>query len=99
MTAIPKGGLTAFGHRCGAPHPMLSMRPQRFLVLPKEFILMGPRPDPVTSDNELPAKADVVVIGGGIIGTSAALELAERGISVVLCEKGTIGAEQSSRNW
>src|SRR3954468_8715242 len=60
---------------------------------------MGPRPDPVTSDNELPAKADVVIVGGGIIGTSAALELAERGISVVLCEKGTIGAEQSSRNW
>ncbi len=60
---------------------------------------MGPTPDPVTSDNALPAKADVVVIGGGIIGTSAALELAERGISVVLCEKGKIAAEQSSRNW
>src|SRR5436189_6120160 len=60
---------------------------------------MGPTPDPVTSDTTLPAKADVVVIGGGIIGTSAALELAERGISVVLCEKGKIAAEQSSRNW
>ena len=60
---------------------------------------MGPTPDPVTSDTELPTKTDVVVIGGGIIGTSAALELAERGISVVLCEKGKIAAEQSSRNW
>jgi len=60
---------------------------------------MGPTPDPVTADSALPAKADVVVIGGGIIGTSAALELAERGISVVLCEKGKIAAEQSSRNW
>ena len=60
---------------------------------------MGPHPDPVTSDTTLPAKTDVVVIGGGIIGTSTALELAERGVSVVLCEKGTIGAEQSSRNW
>src|SRR5690349_5302625 len=60
---------------------------------------MGPTPDPVTSDTTLPAKADVVVIGGGIIGTSTALELAERGISVVLCEKGKIAAEQSSRNW
>src|SRR3954465_8698671 len=60
---------------------------------------MGPRPDPVTSSPALPAKTDIVVIGGGIIGTSAALELAERGISVVLCEKGTIAAEQSSRNW
>src|SRR3954463_16017732 len=60
---------------------------------------MGPRPDPVASDTTLPTKADVVVIGGGIIGTSTALELAERGVSVVLCEKGAIGAEQSSRNW
>jgi len=60
---------------------------------------MGPTPDPVTSNPNLPPKADVVVIGGGIIGTASALELAERGISVVLCEKGTIAAEQSSRNW
>src|SRR3954465_8877952 len=60
---------------------------------------MGPTPDPVTSDTALPAKTDIVVIGGGIIGTSAALELAERGIAVVLCEKGTIAAEQSSPNW
>jgi glycine/D-amino acid oxidase-like deaminating enzyme len=48
---------------------------------------------------DLPAKADVVVIGGGIIGASTALSLAERGISVALCEKGRIAAEQSSRNW
>ncbi|MGI9464542.1 MAG: NAD(P)/FAD-dependent oxidoreductase, partial [Aestuariivirgaceae bacterium] len=41
----------------------------------------------------------VVVIGGGIIGTSTALELAERGVDVVLCEKGEIAGEQSSRNW
>ena len=40
-----------------------------------------------------------MVIGGGIVGTSTALELAERGVSVLLCEKGQIGAEQSSRNW
>ena len=42
---------------------------------------------------------EVLIIGGGIIGVSAALTLAERGIPVVLCEKGEIGAEQSSRNW
>lgn len=46
-----------------------------------------------------PTKADAVVIGGGIIGASTALSLVERGVSVVLCEKGRIGAEQSSRNW
>ncbi|HWB52192.1 MAG TPA: FAD-binding oxidoreductase [Stellaceae bacterium] len=60
---------------------------------------MAPRVDPVASDEKLPARADVVIIGGGIIGTSAALFLAQKGISVALCEKGHIAGEQSSRNW
>lgn len=60
---------------------------------------MAPRPDPVPSDETLPPRASVVVIGGGIAGVSTALELAERGVDVVLCEKGEVGAEQSSRNW
>jgi glycine/D-amino acid oxidase-like deaminating enzyme len=60
---------------------------------------MAPRVDPVASDEVLPERADVVVIGGGIIGTSAALFLAQKGISVALCEKGHIAGEQSSRNW
>jgi len=60
---------------------------------------MAPRVDPVQSDEAPPTRADVVVIGGGIIGTSAALFLAQKGISVALCEKGHIAGEQSSRNW
>jgi len=60
---------------------------------------MAPRVDPVSSDEKLPAKADVVIVGGGIIGTSTALFLAQRGVSTVLCEKGHIAGEQSSRNW
>ena len=46
-----------------------------------------------------PTRSDVVVIGGGVVGVFAALSLAERGVSVALCEKGRIAAEQSSRNW
>jgi glycerol-3-phosphate dehydrogenase len=41
----------------------------------------GPRVDPVQSDETLPARADIVVISGGIIGTTADLYLAQRGVS------------------
>jgi glycine/D-amino acid oxidase-like deaminating enzyme len=60
---------------------------------------MSPPVDPVQSDTGLPERSGVVIIGGGIIGTCTALFLAEKGHSVVLCEKGRIGGEQSSRNW
>ena len=60
---------------------------------------MRPPVDIVTSDTDLPEHADVVVIGGGIVGCATAWTLAKRGVSVVLCEKGRIGGEQSSRNW
>jgi len=46
---------------------------------------------PIHGDAELPAHADVVVIGGGIIGINRALTLAERGVSVAVVEKGVIG--------
>ena len=53
----------------------------------------------VASSPDLPTHADVVVIGGGIIGAFTAYYLARRGLKVALVEKGRIGAEQSSRNW
>ncbi|WP_282040397.1 NAD(P)/FAD-dependent oxidoreductase [Halomonas alimentaria] len=43
-------------------------------------------------------RADVCVVGGGITGCSAALELAERGYSVVLLEAGVIGYGASGRS-
>jgi len=58
-----------------------------------------PLPDFVESDTDLPHAVDVAVVGGGIIGVCTALELAERGHSVALFEKGRIAAEQSGRNW
>ncbi|AZW29425.1 NAD(P)/FAD-dependent oxidoreductase [Bordetella bronchiseptica] len=47
----------------------------------------------------LPRRVDVAVIGGGIIGVSAAYALARAGVSVALFEKGRLAGEQSSRNW
>jgi len=54
---------------------------------------------PLTYAGPLPPQADVVVIGGGVIGVCTALYLARAGQKVCLIEKGRIAAEQSSRNW
>ena len=54
---------------------------------------------PLTAPPKLPDTADVVVIGAGIIGISTAWFLAKQGVSVVVCEKGHVAGEQSSRNW
>lgn len=59
---------------------------------------MSPSIDPVQTSNTLPPATTVVIIGAGIIGLTAALTLAERGIPVVVLEKGRIAGEQSSRN-
>ena len=42
--------------------------------------------------------ADVIIIGGGIAGTSAAFHLAEHGRRVVLLERGAIASEASGVN-
>jgi len=60
---------------------------------------MSPPVDRVESDARLPEAADVVVIGGGMIGVAAAYALAKKGHSVALVEKGHVAGEQSSRNW
>ncbi|MBF7686608.1 FAD-binding oxidoreductase [Acinetobacter sp. B10A] len=59
---------------------------------------MRPTIDPVTTSNVFPSSTTVIIIGGGIVGLTAALTLAERNIPVVVIEKGKIAAEQSSRN-
>jgi glycine/D-amino acid oxidase-like deaminating enzyme len=42
--------------------------------------------------------ADVAIVGGGFTGVATALELAERGLSVVLCEANQIGWGATGRN-
>ena len=54
---------------------------------------------PIRFNDPLPEKVDVVVIGGGVIGMFAALYMARNKLKVVVCEKGRIAGEQSSRNW
>jgi glycine/D-amino acid oxidase-like deaminating enzyme len=54
---------------------------------------------PLTAPASIPAAADVVIIGGGIVGVSTAWFLSKQGVSVALCEKGHIAGEQSGRNW
>ncbi|MFC6737370.1 NAD(P)/FAD-dependent oxidoreductase, partial [Halolamina salina] len=39
----------------------------------------------------------VVVVGGGIVGLSSAVALADRGATVVLCERGSLGDGSTSR--
>ena len=54
---------------------------------------------PIAFSDPLPEATDVVVIGAGIAGTATTYFLAERGVNVLLCEKGRVAGEQSSRNW
>ncbi len=55
-------------------------------------------PPPVTGPLAADAFADVVVVGGGFTGISAALHLAEAGRSVILLEGAEIGFGGAGRN-
>ncbi|POX49796.1 FAD-binding oxidoreductase [Streptomyces sp. Ru71] len=44
----------------------------------------------------LPARAEAVVVGGGVIGTSTAYHLAEAGVDTVLLERGGLGGGASA---
>ena len=44
------------------------------------------------------ARTDAIVLGAGIVGTSVALQLAKRGLSVALIDRGGVGEETSYGN-
>ena len=44
-------------------------------------------------------EAEVVVIGGGIVGCAAAYYLARRGVRPLLLERAEVAGQQSGRNW
>ncbi len=60
---------------------------------------MPPPVKRIAGDTALPARVDIVVIGGGIAGIAAAYFLAKKGQTVAVVEKGHVAGEQSSRNW
>ena len=60
---------------------------------------LAPIPDPVEPNATVPKRCEVVVVGAGIAGASTAYALARQGVPTVLCEKGIVAGEQSSRNW
>ena len=45
----------------------------------------------------LPDRVDVVIVGGGVMGASAAFHLAEAGVSVLLCEKSELASGSTSK--
>src|SRR5258706_16249732 len=47
-------------------------------------------------ENTMNCSADVLIVGGGIIGCSIAYFLCKQGVEVIVLEKGEIGAQASS---
>ena len=61
-----------------------TFKQQRFLVRNSSNVNESQN---ASGTNELPKSADVIVIGGGAVGTSTAFHLAKRGVDVVLVER------------
>ncbi|WP_438282266.1 FAD-dependent oxidoreductase [Pseudomonas alabamensis] len=83
-------GLVAMAGGAGALTPLLTREGRLIPGRPRTGFVAG-------TEGPLPAQADVVIVGAGILGIMTAIDLAERGLSVVAVEKGEIAAEQSCR--
>lgn len=83
-------GLVAIAGGTGVLTPMLTREGRLIPGKPRTGFTSG-------TEGPLPQRADVVVIGAGILGIMTAINLVERGLSVVVVEKGFIAGEQSCR--
>jgi glycine/D-amino acid oxidase-like deaminating enzyme len=66
-----------------------------FLARPVWWDDNPPRP---TEEKALPRRCDVLVIGGGIAGLNAALELGRNGVDTLVVDADDFGANASARN-
>jgi len=76
---------------------MSLLRLDQQLAQDSYYLATAPQGEPAAPLRE-PVTADVAIVGGGLAGLSAALELAERGQRVVLLEAARIGSGASGRN-
>ena len=53
----------------------------------------------MATGGQVEREADVVVVGGGIVGCATAWHLARRGVRAVVVERGPVFGEQSRKNW
>ena len=53
----------------------------------------------MTGERNVERRADVLVLGGSIVGTSAALHLRKLGLSVILLERDRVGQRASGVNF
>jgi len=51
------------------------------------------------AETDFNKRYDVAIVGAGIVGCSTAFFLGQQGLSVVVCDRGKVGGEQSSRAW
>lgn len=83
-------GVVAAAGGAGILTPMLTREGRLIPGKPRSGFVEG-------SEGPLPAQADVVIVGAGILGIMTAIDFAQRGLSVVAVEKGDIAGEQSCR--